>query len=168
MEDIRNFQLNQNNQEEYQSIKPTIKMPLLFLSNLFGNLFLWIFLGAWFGSFLISLGLIGLTIFIVAFTSLLAISISMSKSNLKKTEFKFYNNRIEYYEGFLTKNRKTINYENISNISQTTGIIEGKFNLGTIYIDTAGSSNKGHELMMNYLENSDQIYNWMSTHINKK
>ena len=30
--------------------------------------------------------------------------------------------------------------------------------LGTIYIDTPGSSNLGHELSMSYLENSDQVY----------
>lgn len=60
------------------------------------------------------------------------------------------------------KNRKTIHYNKITNISQTKGVIENMFGLGTIYIDTAGSSPQGHELSMSYLKNSNEIYDWIS------
>lgn len=90
------------------------------------------------------------------------VSIFFSYVNFKKTEYKFYKDKVEYYEGFLVKNRKTINYNKISNIGQRKGIFERMFGLGTIFIDTAGSSSTGHELSMSYLENPDKVYDWIS------
>ncbi len=163
---INNYQ---QNQEQYQTIKPAIKMSLLILSSIFGNIILWIVLGVISFQFLISLfGSFGLLIIPIFFAITVSFSIFMHKTSLEKTEYKFYNNRLEYYDGFLVKNRKTINYNQISNISQSKGIIEGYFKLGTIYIDTPGSSQKGHELSIINLENSDQIYDWISKITSKK
>jgi len=89
------------------------------------------------------------------------------KKNYDATLYKFYSDRIEYYEGFLVKNRKTIHYNRISNIGQQTGIIEGYFKLGTVFIDTAGYSPKGHELAMHFLKNPDQVYDFISQTISK-
>jgi len=152
-------------QEQFQTIKPTINMVLIFFSSLIRS----IFLGFILVLFLLQGGLAYLDSFIfiaigaaVLFGGLIIFNILITLANLKRTEYRFYNNRLEYFEGFLVKNRKTINYTQISNIGQRKGIVEGLFGLGTVYIDTAGSSKKGHELSMQYLDNPDQIYDWVA------
>ncbi|MBU0457427.1 MAG: PH domain-containing protein [Nanoarchaeota archaeon] len=160
MSNIRNYQ----NQEQYQSIKPVIKIPLLIISSFLTNFFLWMFIAV-FGAFIFK-GLItnfkGLYVFFILYLITSLVSIFFSYVNFKKTEYKFYKDKVEYYEGFLVKNRKTINYNKISNIGQRKGIFERMFGLGTIFIDTAGSSSTGHELSMSYLENPDKVYDWIS------
>lgn len=47
MSNIRNYQ----NQEQYQSIKPVIKIPLLIISSFLTNFFLWMFIAV-FGAFI--------------------------------------------------------------------------------------------------------------------
>jgi membrane protein YdbS with pleckstrin-like domain len=173
---MENIQSYQNNQEKYQVIKPAIKTSLLLLQSFLYALVINMFLG-WFLSaplvFILSIlgakgigaGIIGgITLFIIIFF----IVFMLKKASLKKTEYRFYSNKLEYYEGFLVKNRKTINYDKISNIGQRTGIIEGWFGLGTIFIDTAGYSRKGHEVSMPFLENSDKIYDWITNVTSKK
>jgi len=160
MEDINNYK---QNQEQFQSVKPTIKISLLILSSFIANIFIWFFLGLWIGTFMIAfLGGIGFLLIPVLFIASIFVLVFLQKSSLEKTEYKFYKNRIEYYEGFLVKNRKTINYDRITNIGQRKGIIEGMFGLGSIFIDTAGSSRKGHELSIRYLENPDHVYDWIT------
>jgi len=110
----------------------------------------------------------GLIIFLVVYFIAIIINFFLLKNSLNNTEYKFYSNRVEYYEGFLVKNRKTINYDRISNISQKRGILERMFGLGTIYLDTPGSSNLGHELAMSYLENYDNVYDWINEITQKK
>ena len=167
MEPIRNYQ---QSQEQYQSIKPAVKNSLLLLQNLI----LALFLSAFAIAFLIPLFVFVSTVFnstgifinfVIAFLIFFIIWFGLfllSRASLKRTEYKFYSDRVEYYEGFLVKSRKTINYNRITNVGQRQGIIEGWFGLGTIFIDTAGSSPTGHELAMSYLENPNQIYDWIT------
>ncbi len=87
---------------------------------------------------------------------------------LKETEYRFYKDKIEYNEGFLTKYRKTIDYNKITNIGQRKGVLENLFGLGSIYIDTAGFSPRGHELLMRYIKNPDEIYDKIKELTSKK
>jgi membrane protein YdbS with pleckstrin-like domain len=167
MEDIQNYH---QNAEQHQTIKPSIKNSLLLINSLGITIIISFFFGWIFGSPLIVVLsffggtgiLIGFVSIIIIFLIIFCIVFLFKKATLKKTKFKFYKDKVEYYEGFLVKNRKTIHYDKISNIGQRKGIIEGWFGLGTIFIDTAGFSKKGHELSMKYLENPDQIYDWIS------
>ncbi|MBU1632241.1 MAG: hypothetical protein KJ580_03455, partial [Nanoarchaeota archaeon] len=103
MSNIRNYQ----NQEQYQSIKPVIKIPLLIISSFLTNFFLWMFIAV-FGAFIFK-GLItnfkGLYVFFILYLITSLVSIFFSYVNFKKTEYKFYKDKVEYYEGFLVKNR---------------------------------------------------------------
>jgi membrane protein YdbS with pleckstrin-like domain len=174
METINTFQ---QAQEECQVIKPSIKTILLLLYAFGITLSITIFLALFLGGFMMSLamalfGLGGvvavLVLDVLLFIIIFIVTYYIHKASLKRTEYRFYSNRIEYFEGFLVKNRKTISYDKISNIGQRKGIIEGWFGLGTIFIDTPGSSPRGHELSIPYLENPDQVYDWMSKIISKK
>ena len=163
MEKIRNFR---SSKEDFQVIKPTINMFLLSVSTFIGNSFLWLFLSIW-GFSLGSIAFdgsasFGLFTVVFLFFVTLFIGLFLRRASLKKTEYKFYADRVEYYEGFLVKNRKTINYDRISNVGQRKGILEGLFGLGTIFVDTAGYSHQGHELSIHYLDNPDQIYDWIT------
>ena len=118
---------------------------------------------------------VGVTVFVIAllisiavFVGTMVIVFLFQRAALKKTKYIFYSDKVEFFDGFLVKNRKTINYDRISNIGQRKGIIEGWFGLGTIYIDTAGFSPRGHELMMRYLENPDRVYDKISKLTSKK
>ncbi len=173
MEQIQNYQ---QNQEHYQSIKPAIKTSLLLLSSFGLTIIIYFLVGLFLTAplmFVFSLfgagGIVaGLVSVIILFSVIMFIVFLFKRASLRRTEYKFYSNKVEYYEGFLVKNRKTINYDRITNIGQRKGIIEGLFGLGTVFIDTAGSSAKGHELSMRYLENPDQTYYWISNVTNKK
>jgi len=61
---------------------------------------------------------IGLVIFIIIFGSILAGTYYFTKMSLLKTEYRFYYNRVEYFDGFLVKNRKAVNYDRISNVGE--------------------------------------------------
>ncbi|MGM5481484.1 MAG: PH domain-containing protein [Nanobdellota archaeon] len=84
-----------------------------------------------------------------------------------ETNYKIYTDRIEYKEGFLRKNKKTVHFKNVSNIGQTSSIVQQWFKVGTIFIDTAGTSYRGHELVLHHIDNTDEIYDKLSKKINK-
>lgn len=79
---------------------------------------------------------------------------------LNNIEYRFYNNKVEYSDGFLVKSKKNIPYAKITNTEQWQGIVERIFSLGHIYIDTAGTG--GHEVIMNYLDSSEELYEKMN------
>jgi membrane protein YdbS with pleckstrin-like domain len=167
---MENIQDYEQAKEQFQVIKPSIKMLLILFQSFIRTIVVFFFIG-WFGSGFLSiiftlLGMSGVLATLMSaallFLIILIIVYLYRKATLNRTQYKFYNNRVEYYEGFLVKNRKTINYDRITNIGQRKGIVEGMLGLGTIFIDTAGSSQKGHELAMSYLEHPDQIYDWIT------
>jgi len=174
MEDVNNFQ---KQEEECQIIKPQINTLILLLQSLGIAIFMSFFLGGFLAgplAFFVTLifGTSGFLTVILGgllfFVIILSVTFLIRRASLRKTQYKFYTNRVEYLEGFLVKNRKTINYDRISNIGQRKGIIEGWFGLGTIFIDTAGYSAKGHELSMTFLENPDKIYDWIAKTTSQK
>lgn len=173
MDEINTYQ---KSEENCQTIKPAIKTPLILMQSFFMALVIYIAFGGliisvllFIFSFLGEIGsIIGLIASFLMFFVILYVIYLFQKMALQKTEYKFYGNRVEYLEGFLVKNRKTINYDKITNIGQRKGILEGFFKLGTIFIDTAGSSVKGHELSITFLENPDRVYDWISNVTSKK
>ena len=137
-------------------IKPKVIKSLLFL-NALGSSFSWLFVIAIFGwEFLILLN-VGTLIFL--FLLLIVITYLLAKKQLEKISYKFYDNKIEYYDWFLVKNKKTIKINKITDVSQKRGIVERIFWLGTIGLSTAGSH--WNEISMSYLENSDDVYSFV-------
>lgn len=73
----------------------------------------------------------------------------------KKMYFDFYNDKIEYYDGFLNKNKKTLSYQRITDIVHNKNIIDRFFNVSRIYIQTAGSSIP--EISILFVKNGESI-----------
>ena len=158
-------------------IKPKIVIPLLIIQSLLFALPLVLFLGLLILLPIVIISFVrnGLTgIFLIAFiTFIVYLSIAFLLllfriRSLQKTEYKFHNDRIEYVDGFLIKHRKTIRYDSVSNIGQRTGILEGWFGLGSVFIDTAGYSPRGHELVMFFLDSPNEVYDNISDILSKK
>jgi len=61
------------------------------------------------------------------------------KKTYSKTEYKFYRDRLEYAEGFWTAEKKTIKYDKVTETALRRGIIQKRYNLGTIFLTTAAT-----------------------------
>lgn len=58
------------------------------------------------------------------------------KKTYAKTEYKFYKDRLEYAEGFWTAEKKTVKYDKITETSMRRGVIQKRYELGTIFLST--------------------------------
>ncbi len=64
------------------------------------------------------------------------------KNTYAKTEYRFFQDKLEYYEGFFTVEEKSISYKNIVEVNLRQGIIQKKYGLGTILLSTPAT---GHQ-----------------------
>jgi membrane protein YdbS with pleckstrin-like domain len=76
--------------------------------------------------------LIGLILFITIPT----VYYYITKKNYSKSWYRFYNDRLEFYEGFFIIQEKTIKYGNITELNLRRGFLQRHFKLGTIIIST--------------------------------
>jgi len=58
------------------------------------------------------------------------------KRTYSKTEYRLFRDRVEYAEGFWTVENKTTKYKSIIETHLRKGIIQRRYNLGTIYLAT--------------------------------
>lgn len=58
------------------------------------------------------------------------------KFNYKRSEYRFYDDRVEFEEGFLTIHKKTIRYKDVKEVTLKRGILQRMCGLGTIYVGT--------------------------------
>lgn len=58
------------------------------------------------------------------------------KFNYEKTEYKFFEDRLEFEEGFFTINKKVIKYKDVKELTLRRGILQRVNKLGTIYLGT--------------------------------
>ena len=148
------------------TVNPALKTALLLTHSLGVALFASFFLGMFFGpitagifAFVLSGGTPWAGIFpFIGFLVIWVIAYFWKKKTLENTQYKFYSDKVEYFEGFLVRNRKTVSYRKVTNVGQKEGIFERIFGLGSVYLDTAGSSKKGHEVGMHYLEDPNKVY----------
>jgi membrane protein YdbS with pleckstrin-like domain len=56
--------------------------------------------------------------------------------NYTRTEYKFFDDRLEFEEGFFTINKKVIKYSNVKEITLRKGIFQRMYGLGTVYLAT--------------------------------
>ncbi len=146
--------------ELLMTVQPTKKNSFLIFHALGRTIWLYI-LCAWIGlpALLLVLGLDGgmvIVAAIVLFVIIWAISFFISRMQLNNIVYKFYNDKVEYSDGFLVKSKKNILYSRMTNTEQWQGIIERLFSLGHIYLDTAGTG--WHELTLKYMDNTEVLY----------
>jgi len=61
----------------------------------------------------------------------------------KKTIYHFYKTKVEYHEGFLGKDTKTLKYNRVLETELKKGIIQQIYGVGSIYLTTGGVSASG-------------------------
>jgi uncharacterized membrane protein YdbT with pleckstrin-like domain len=64
------------------------------------------------------------------------------KLNYARTEYRFFDDRLEFEEGFFTIRKKEIRYRDVKEITLRKGVFQRLYGLGTIYLATlaTGSS----------------------------
>jgi uncharacterized membrane protein YdbT with pleckstrin-like domain len=58
------------------------------------------------------------------------------KYNYSRTEYRFYDDRLEFEEGFFTIQKKTIRFKDVKEITLRRGILQRANGLGTVYMAT--------------------------------
>ncbi|UCC92101.1 MAG: PH domain-containing protein [Candidatus Aenigmatarchaeota archaeon] len=76
--------------------------------------------------------------------------------NLRAREYRFFGDRVEFYEGFINIRRSIVRYDRITDVSFSRSIWDRYFGTGTIRLNTAGST--WHAIDVSHITNSERIY----------
>lgn len=178
-EDNENLRENKKSLENEQvnlELKPNVKIALLssIISLLIGLFFILIFIGPFL--------FITLTSVILSNTSsalgfllmiLLSLAIGGGITGLIYLRYKyylnivyrFYDTKIEYFDGFLTVQKHTVSYQRITNSNYTQSFVDRILGVSTIVIETAGSSSN---LTIRYVNNGEEINSKIQTILQSK
>lgn len=96
---------------------------------------------------------------ILLFLLITFLFVFLSYKGAAKTEYRFLEDRIEYYEGFLSVSKKIVYYNKITDIDMSKGVFEKRYNLGSIRVSTAGSS--GPEITILSIEEPEKWFAWL-------
>jgi membrane protein YdbS with pleckstrin-like domain len=72
----------------------------------------------------------------LAFVTVPLVAFVGKKLNYARTEYRFYEDRLEFDEGFFTINKKVIKYRDVKEVTLRKGLLQRIYNLGTIYLAT--------------------------------
>lgn len=81
---------------------------------------------------------------------------ALSYFNIKSREYRFNNDQIEVYEGFLNISQNNVAYNRITDISLQKPVTQRIFGTGTILINTAGSDFR--EVSIGHVDSPDETY----------
>ena len=56
------------------------------------------------------------------------------RASYAKAEYRFYHDRLEYYEGFLNMQHRTVPYRNVFEVDLRKGPVQQQYNLGTLIL----------------------------------
>ncbi|MEA3306313.1 MAG: PH domain-containing protein [Elusimicrobiota bacterium] len=87
----------------------------------------------------------------------------VQKKSYSKTEYRFFSDKLEYYEGFFNIEEKSIKYKNVTEVYLRKGVFQKMYGLGTIVFSTPATgtqsvnrSRSGIKVLD--IENSDEVY----------
>lgn len=83
------------------------------------------------------------------------ITLILTYKAFQRKSYDFYGDKLEYYDGFFTKNKSTVPFERITNIDERRGLLDRIFGTYTIGIETAGSG--ASEIVIAYVEDGEKI-----------
>jgi uncharacterized membrane protein YdbT with pleckstrin-like domain len=123
------------------SLKPVFVGWIALLVQLPFQLFLTVWAGGFFGGFSSSIFPKGdWTPFLffggVAFLGIPLVSYVGKKLNYQRTEYRFYGDRLEFEEGFFSRNHKVVKYRDVKEVTVREGILQRTMGLGTVYLAT--------------------------------
>ncbi|MCX6815716.1 MAG: PH domain-containing protein, partial [Candidatus Aenigmarchaeota archaeon] len=120
-----------------------------------------IIIGFWLGSLLFVFGgILGLAVYAILFL----VALFFSYMNLRAREYRFFNDRVEFYEGFLTINRNVVRYDRITDTILRKSVWERIWGVGGIQVMTAGIS---YGVRISYIRNPEQVYETIQTLIKR-
>lgn len=88
-----------------------------------------------------------------------------SKKNLENIEYVFDDEKIEFTDWFLNKQKRTIQYNKIMDIASSQTIFQRFFGIWRVWISTAWSY--GYEIILDNLEHYDRVYDFLQTKVKK-
>jgi uncharacterized membrane protein YdbT with pleckstrin-like domain len=71
-----------------------------------------------------------------AFFGIPLVSYFGKKLNYGRTEYRFFNDRLEFEEGFFSRNHKVVKFRDVKEVTLREGILQRSVGLGTIYLAT--------------------------------
>ncbi len=93
-----------------------------------------------------------LFVFVVPFVAYV-----LKRNTYSQTEYRFFDDHLEYAEGFLNVENKSIQFDKVQESSMTRGVIQKTYGVGTIVLKTAGQSpNSG--IYLRDIESPEDIY----------
>ena len=152
-------------------LRPTFVPKAALLSALPLQLFLTVWGGGFFGGFS-QLVIDGLNLSIprwlpfiffgaAFFFGIAAFFYQAQKRSYEKTEYRFTRFKLDYFEGFLAVEEKTIPLANVTEVSLRRGVVQKRFNLGTVVLSTPASMSSSRQLAgirLHDIENADEVY----------
>lgn len=72
----------------------------------------------------------------LAFVGVSLVAYFGKKLNYSRTTYNFFDDRLEFEEGFFSRNKKVILYRDILEVTLRRGLLQQTCNLGTIYLAT--------------------------------
>lgn len=73
---------------------------------------------------------------LLAFFGIPAIFYIGKKFNYARTEYRFFSDRLEFEEGFLTINKKIVRYGDVKEVTLRMGVLQRACGLGSVYMAT--------------------------------
>ena len=129
------------------SVKPVFIGWIALLTQLPLQIFFTVWTGGFFGGLTFPLVARGSHITFIFFGGIAFFGIPLvayfgKKLNYSRTEYRFYDDRLEFEEGFFTLNKKIIRYKDIRETTLRKGMLQRIYGLGSVYLATlaTGSS----------------------------
>lgn len=124
------------------SAKPVFIGWITLLTQLPLQLFFTVWCGVFFGGMGAAIGIFPNTrdasyaIGAIAFFVIPIVAYFGKKLNYSRAEYRFYSDRLEFDEGFLTINKKVIKFRDVKETTLRKGVLQRSYDLGSIYLAT--------------------------------
>ncbi|HZC56682.1 MAG TPA: PH domain-containing protein [Xanthobacteraceae bacterium] len=133
------------------SVKPVFIGWITLLVQLPLQLFFTFWAGGFFGAMILSLQLFPkdsrapfVFFGLLAFFGIPAVAYIGKKLNYARTEYRFFDDHLEFEEGFFSINKKVIKFRDVKEVTLRKGVLQRIYGLGTIYLATlATGSTRG-------------------------
>lgn len=115
------------------------------------------------------------TAVIVTWAVVWSLAVFVRYMNLKHRSYNFYKDRVEFQEGFLNIDQKTVSYDKVTDITLRKSVWDRIFGAGTITVATPGTvAGRGFlnygagGIAIQYVETPDDEYKFIQKLVQKK
>jgi membrane protein YdbS with pleckstrin-like domain len=98
----------------------------------------------------------------VFFFAIPIVAYTARKKTYAKTEYRFFQTKMDYHEGFFTTEEKTIDFKNVTEVNLVKGIVQKRYGLGTIVLSTpatgSGTGRSRSGIRVQDIPDADGVY----------